>query len=131
MEPQKALYYFYTDLVVLSKTCKHTWMYKISEITFWPLLVGSMQCSSANAQKHLTQVNGERVGGIWQFEITEKRHVIIGDTTDTDAELVIIIQTKQGHRIRLREYVAWNQNEQQIGYWGKKVSVMFSTIKPQ
>lgn len=46
------------------------------------------------------------MGGIWQFEITEKRHVIIGDTTDTDAELVIIIQTKQGHRIRLREYVA-------------------------
>lgn len=71
------------------------------------------------------------MGGIWQFEITEKRHVIIGDTTDTDAELVIIIQTKQGHRIRLREYVAWNLKEQQIGYWGKKVSVMFSTIKPQ
>ena len=33
MEPQKALYYFYTDLAVLFKTCKHTWMYKIGGVT--------------------------------------------------------------------------------------------------
>lgn len=37
-------------------------MYKISEITFWLLLVGSMQCSSANAQKYLTQVGKGWVG---------------------------------------------------------------------
>ena len=33
MEPQKALYYFFTDAGVLPKTCKHTLMYTICGIT--------------------------------------------------------------------------------------------------
>lgn len=49
-------------------------------------------------------------------------HVVIGDKTDTDVELVVIIQTEQGHsRIKLRKHMTWNSNVQQIGYLGVKV----------
>lgn len=60
------------------------------------------------------------------IEITEKiaLHVVIGDKTDTDVELVVIIQTEQeDSRIKLREHMAWNSNVQLIGHLGVKASL--------
>lgn len=45
-------------------------------------------------------------------------HVVTCDTTDTDAELVVIIQTKQGqNRIEVRKHMTWNLNVQKILLW--------------